>query len=92
MTYIVMTHGRNNMFLFLVDRSQIKGKWWSYNCNDAMRFHKKSAAEIQANKLRFKTPEVITYQEAKELSNRNEANYDYEAQEHPFSSEALGQD
>ena len=92
MTYVVMTHGRKGMFLFLVDRTKTKKQWWSYEWNDAMQFHKESAAQIQASKLRYKEPTVITINEAIRLSKENDKNYDYEAMEHPFSSDALGQD
>jgi len=92
MNYVVMTHGRKGMFLFLVDRSKTKNQWWSYDWTDAMQFHKESAAKIQAGKLRFKEPKVITIDRAIELSKENDRNYDYEVLEHPFSSEALGQD
>ena len=92
MTYTVMTRGRKGMFLFLVDRSRIKNRWWSYDWSDAMRFTKESAAKTQASKLRYKHPEVITTSKAIELSRMNERNFDYDSLEHPFSSEALGQD
>jgi hypothetical protein len=91
MGYIVMTEGRKNMFLFLVDRRKIKTRWWSYDFSDAFVFNLKSAAKNQAKKLIYKNPQVITVEEAKELSNKNDYNFDYDALEHPFSSEALGQ-
>ena len=90
MSYIVMTQGRKSMFLFLVDRTRIKSRWWSYSVSDAMQFRKESAAKIQARKLVYKSPEVISYSEACRLERLNDMNYDYD--EHPFSSEALGQD
>jgi len=80
------------MHLFLVDRTKIKDRRWSYDWSDAIQFHKRSAADIQAQKLRYKSPTVITTDEAVKLSKENDRNYDYESQEHPFSSEALGQD
>lgn len=92
MTYVVMTHGRKGMFLFLVDRTKTKKRWWSYDWSDAMQFHKHSAAKIQSKKLRFKEPTVISINEAIRLSKENDRNYDYDAMGHPFSSEALGQD
>lgn len=91
MSYVVMTHGRKGMFLFLVDRTKTKKRWWSYDWSDAMQFHKQSAAEIQSKKLRFKEPTVISINEAIRLSKENDRNYDYGAMEHPFSSDALGQ-
>jgi len=91
MTYVVMTNGKKGMFLFLVDRTKIKDRWWSYDWADAMQFHKQDAAKTQARKLRYKEPEVITINEAIKLTKRNDANYDYEVQEHLFSSDALGQ-
>ncbi len=91
MTYILMTNGRNNMNLFLVNRAKIKSRWWSYDWADAIQFQSKEAAQIQAKKLRYKQPTVITTNEAIKLTKENEENYDYEEQEHPFSSDALGQ-
>lgn len=80
------------MFLFLVDRTKTKFKWWTYDWSEAMQFHKESAAMIQSNKLRYKNPTVITIDEAIRMSKLNDVNFDYKSQEHPFSSEALGQD
>lgn len=92
MTYIVMTHGRNGMYLFLVDRKKINNRWWSTDWSDAMQFQKESAAKIQAAKLKYKSPEVIRIDTAIELSKENDKNFDYESLVHPFSSDGLGQD
>lgn len=54
---------------------------------DAMWFSSFEAAINQSKKLRFNDPEVITLREAKILSNDR-----FEYDEHPFSSDALGQD
>lgn len=91
MTYVVMTQGRKGMFLFLVDRKKIKNKWWSYDWVEAIQFYKKSAAKIQVSKLKYKSPEVITIDEAIKFSEENENNLNYDLLEHPFSSEGLGQ-
>lgn len=87
-----MTHGRKGMFLFLVDRNKHKNKWWSYDWSDAIQFTSLDAANIQSSKYKYKSPSVITITEAIRLSKENDKNYDYEAFEHPFSSDALGQD
>lgn len=87
-----MTQGRKGMYLFLVDRRKTKKAWWTYDCDEAMRFEKKEAALTQARKLRYKSPEVISFETAKKLSKENDRRYDYDALEHPFSSEALGQE
>ena len=92
MGYIVITEGRKNMTLFLVNRNIIKNKWWSTYWTDSFIFKKQSAAQIQANKLRFKSPRVITVEKAMLLSAENDRNWNYELEEHPFSSEALGQE
>ena len=60
------------------------------NFNDsAMAFKKESAAKYSARKLIYKNPEVVNYNEAKILENRND--YNSSMIEHPFSSEAHGQ-
>lgn len=91
-TFVIITQGRKNMTLFLVNRAKIKDRWWSYDCFDAIKFFNLESAKTQAKKLRFKNPEVISFNTAKVLSSRNEQLYDYDALEHPFSSEALGQE
>ena len=92
MTYIVMTTGKKGMYLFLVDRKKIKNRWWSIDWSDAMQFQKESAAIIQSKKLKHRSPEVISIKTAIKLSKENDINFDYESLEHPFSSDALGQD
>ena len=92
MTYVVMTNGRKGMYLFLVDRKKINNRWWSTDWSDAMQFQKESAAGIQAAKLKYKSPEVISIDTAIQLSKENDKNFDYESLVHPFSSDALGQD
>lgn len=87
--YVVITHGRNNKILFLVNRKFIKNRWWSYNVDDAFVFRKKEAAETQKNKLTYKKPEVIPLEEAERIS--NDQMMDVFDDDHPFSSEGLGQ-
>lgn len=91
MTFTVMTHGQDNMYLFLVDRTKIKNRWWSYDWTDAMQFNKESAAKVQASKLRYKEPTVITIDEAIKLTKMNNINDSFYSETHPFSSEGLGQ-
>jgi len=91
MTYIVMTKGRKGMYLFLVDRRKIKNRWWSTDWSESIQFQKESAAKIQAAKLKYKSPKVISIDNAIELSKENDKNVDYESSIHPFSSDALGQ-
>lgn len=88
--YVITESRRNDMTLFLVDRTLTKRQWWTTEEHLAMRFNKKSAAEYSAKNLTFNTPEVITAAEAQEIFNRQEAR-NIEDEEHPFSSEALGQ-
>ena len=89
MRYYVTTQGRNNTTLFLIDRSFNKNKWWTTSLLDAMAFKKESAAKYSARNLVYKNPEVLNYNEAKILENRND--YNSSMTEHPFSSDALGQ-
>ena len=81
-----------NQSLFLVDRSKIKNRWWTSDWTEAMQFYKESAAKIQASKLQKNNPRVITINQAILLTRENERNFDYDSLEHPYSSEALGQD
>lgn len=89
--FVIQCDGEDNMNLFLVDRNKNRSKWWTCDLDDAMIFRKQSAANIQAGKLRFKNPKVIPYAEARKMERSNAVNYSYESQEHPFSSEGLGQ-
>ena len=91
MTYYVITEGRNQLTLFLVDRTKTKKQWWTCDLALAMQFYKESAAKIQANKLRFKNPQVVNSNDAKRIENKN-THFAAIAEEHPFSSEALGQE
>lgn len=90
MSYLVVTEGHKDTTLFLVDRRKTKKQWWTYSTCLAMKFNSRSEAQEQANKLIYKNPRVVSFQEAQKLENDN----DYECslnEEHPFSSEALGQ-
>lgn len=87
MNYVIMTNGKNGKILFLVDRSKIKKRWWSYDWSEAIQFHKLSAAEIQKSKLSFNDPEIITVEQAIKFSADNELYHEYD--DHPFSSEAF---
>jgi hypothetical protein len=89
--YYVTTKGRGNVTLFLVDRRIFKDRWWVTDRDSAMAFKKYSAAQAQANKLRYKDPQVMGEHEAKEVSIEN-LQREILNEEHPFSSEALGQD
>ena len=88
MSYYVVTQGKNNMTLFLVDRKKNKKAWWTYNLFDAMEFIKERAADYSTNRLFYNNPRVINSAEAQKLENENDLNYS----EHPFSSDALGQE
>ena len=90
--WLVITKGRRDKTLFLVDRSKIKNRWWSTSWDGGMLFKSMEAAEIQARKLMYKEPEVVSLSTAKQLCRENERNIDYDSMEHPFSSDALGQD
>ena len=87
MGYVVTTEGHSGIALFLVDRRRTKSRWWATDVTGAMIFEKQSAAEIQARKLRYKKPEVITVNEAAILSRQNDDRTD---DIHPFSEEAFG--
>ena len=92
MSYIVNVQGRGDISLFLVDRNKTRNRWWSSSLDQAIQFEYKEAAQHQANKYHFKSPEVVSWRLAKSLERENERNIDYDSMEHPFSSEALGQD
>lgn len=91
MSYYVTTKGRGKVTLFLADRTKTKSQWWCTDLSLAMAFIKRDAAEYSARRLRFKSPEVVSFAHAKQLE-RNNVYYEAENSEHPFSSEALGQD
>ena len=91
MSYYVTTQGRDNVTLFLVDRNKTKKHWWTMSLINAMEFKNKSAAEYSAIRLRYKYPRVVNYKEAKLLENENDFTCAI-LEEHPFSSDALGQD
>jgi len=87
--WVVATDGRRgNKTLFLIDRSQCKNKWWSEEVCLAMKFNKLSAAEIQASKIRYNNPRVIHLNEAKEIADDQ---FNPDDLEHPYSTDALGQ-
>lgn len=86
MNYLVIQDSRRNgKPLFLVDRRHTKSKWWTSVVDEAMWFKNESAALIQSRKLIFNNPGIITLKEAQEIE---EEHFD----DHPFSSEALGQE
>lgn len=89
--YLIKTDGKKGLTLFLVDRKKTKKYWWDTSTDNAMIFRKLYAAKIQANKLKYNNPEVITIHDAAEIEMNN---MDKVALEdvHPFSSEGLGQD
>jgi hypothetical protein len=95
MGYIVVQNAREkgSRYLFLVDRSACKSKWWTPTLGIAMVFEKESAANIQASKLRKNHPRVVSVGRAMEMEKINEQVADRCAQfdDHPFSSDALGQ-
>lgn len=88
--------------LFYVDRNKTKRFWWSYNPKYALLFTSKEQAEKKVESLNYGKFEVITESEMHRLRDRKdqshndkirdfERNYDYHNDDHPFSSEALGQ-
>lgn len=91
MKYYVTTQGKNQVTLFLIDRKQNKKHWWTTSLINAMAFNKKSAAEYSAKRLIYKSPCVVDCKEAKILEKENDFICAM-LEEHPFSSDALGQD
>lgn len=91
MNYYVTTQGRDNITLFLVDRKKTKKHWWTMDLINAMAFRLRSAAEYSANRLKYKNPCVVDYNEAKKMEQDNTWNLN-QLEVHPFSSDALGQD
>lgn len=89
MKYYIVTKGRrDNQMLFLVDRNKTKSKWWTTILSQAIGFDKKSAAKVQLSKLVYNDPQIVDSRNTKSIERENEMN-DYN--EHPFSSEGLGQ-
>jgi len=72
---------------FLVDRSQSRKQWWTKTLELAMIFRKASAANIQCRKLHHNHPQVVPLSAALDFEAEN-----IETSDHPFSSEALGQE
>jgi hypothetical protein len=91
MGYFITTQGRNELTLFLVDRSVTRKKWWTTKLYEAMKFRKYSSAEYSLKKLKYKNPSIVGENEAKRIENEN-LHINCEFDIHPFSSEALGQD
>ena len=91
MNYYVVTEGRDKITLFLVDRNKTKKHWWTMSLTKAMAFHSESAAETVISRLKYKNPRVVNHTEAIRLEHENDYNCAI-IEEHPFSSEALGQE
>ena len=87
--YVVTKQGGLDLTLFLIDRSKFKHRWWSINVDEAMVFHKKSAAEFFAEKLRYGKIDVLELEHTSQISRDQEP--DIESEESPFSGEAIGQ-
>lgn len=85
--FVIMQEGKQGTNLFLVDRSQTKSCWWSAELSSAMIFRKQSAADIQCRKLYYNNPQVIPLSVAHEYEMDN-----IFTEDHPFSSDALGQE
>ncbi len=85
--FVIMQEGRQGTYLFLVDRRQTRSCWWSTELTSAMIFRKQSAADTQCRKLHFNHPQVIPLSAAHEYEMDNIFTGD-----HPFSSDALGQE
>ena len=64
-----MINGKNGINLFLVDRSETKSRWWTADLTNVMIFRRLESAQTQANKLRFKNPQVVDWETAKEIVN-----------------------
>ncbi len=89
MGYYIVTEGEDNMNLFLVDRTKVTTRWWSYNVDEAIEFKRIDVARSSLNRLQYKNPRILTKEEAIVLHNANEANT--AGNDHIFSNEALGQ-
>lgn len=83
--------------LFYVDRNKTKKYWWSYDLKYAMIFTSKLEAEKVMNRLKYGKFEVITLKEAKEKRAYKDEIHEKKVMkammydDHPFSSDALGQ-
>lgn len=54
----------HHVTLFLVDRKKCKTRWWSDTLDDAIKFQKKEAAEVQCKKLSKNYPRVMNFVDA----------------------------
>lgn len=85
---------QSDVLLFYVDRHLTKKFWWSYDLDYAMYFTSKDEAQKIVDGLKYGKFSIITEDKAREMRKevdreheRNHPEYD----DHPFSSEALGQ-
>ncbi len=83
--------------LFLVNRTVVKNKWWTLKLSEAVKFRDRSQAEKQLSKIYLNNPEIVSIDEARLISEKNDrielvrdlGRSAYS--DHPFSSEGLGQ-
>lgn len=72
MSYIIACNSRNNNdVLFMVDRSKQHKSFWSYKLDDALKLKSLEIAKQKVAKLKYNSPRVITFEDAKELERLN---------------------
>lgn len=91
MSWFVTQDGKNDITLFLADRKKTRTQWWTSQLDLAMEFEKEESASVQLKKLRYNNPQVVNYENALEIYHSNQ-HHQIINEEHPFSSDALGQD
>ena len=94
MKYVIQKTSSSEL-LFYVDRNKTKSFWWSYNPIYALLFTSKEVAQEKANSLKYGKFEVITEEQMKQRRKSKDFNHGvntkFNYNEHPFSSEGLGQ-
>jgi transposase len=64
--YVILTNSRNSPGekIAMADRTKTKSQWWTQRIELAMIFVSIEAANAQAARMKFNTPEVWTKEEA----------------------------
>jgi len=88
--YVIVTDSikQHGVSLFLVDRSKTKSSWWETKLsNNVLYMYNLRKALRICSKLKHNNPRVVTVEEARKLSNKNESIRDVMTMfdDHPFN-------
>ena len=72
--FYVIKKGKNDLTLFLIDRTKSKSKWWTTDLIDAMCFKKESAARYSAARLKYGEIDVVSLEDARKIEDENDYN------------------